>query len=110
MAIIPFPQPQEIHQKVPQDAPGKASRHPVDAYLSRMAPASRRGFLIALDNIAEIISNGTKDCYELDWAGLTYEDTARIREALAAGFATRTANYGLCALRGVLKECWRLAS
>jgi len=73
-----------------------------------MAPASARGFLIALNNIAEFISNDTKDCYELDWAGLTYQDTAGAREGLAAGYATRTANYGLCALRGVLKECWRL--
>jgi len=77
-------------------------------YLGRMAPASARGFLIALNNIAEFISNDTKDCYELDWAGLTYQDTAGAREGLAAGYATRTANYGLCALRGVLKECWRL--
>ena len=108
MAVIPFPKPQEIHQKSPQDAPGKATAQPVDVYLGRLGPASRRGFLIALDNIAEIISNGTKDCYQLDWASLTYQDTARAREGLAAGFATRTANYGLCALRGVLKECWRL--
>ena len=108
MAVIPFPKPQEMHQKSPQDAPRKATAHPVDVFLSRLGPASRRGFLIALDNIAEIISNGTKGCYELDWSGLTYQDTARAREGLAAGFATRTANYGLCALRGVLKECWRL--
>ena len=108
MAVIPFPKPQEMHQKSPQDAPRKATAHPVDVFLGRLGPASRRGFLIALDNIAEIISNGTKGCNELDWAGLTYQDTARAREGLAAGFATRTANYGLCALRGVLKECWRL--
>ena len=108
MAVIPFPKPQEIHQKSPQDAPRKATAHPVDSFLGRLGPASRRGFLIALDNIAEIISNGTKDSYQLDWAGLTYQDTARVRAGLADGFATRTANYGLCALRGVLKECWRL--
>ena len=108
MAVIPFPNPLEIHQKSPQDAARKATAHPVDVYLGRLGPASRRGFLIALDNIAEIISNGTKDCYKLDWAGLTYQDTAMAREGLAARFATRTANYGLCALRGVLKECWRL--
>ena len=54
------------------------------------------------------MSNGTKDCYGLDWASLTYQETSRIREGLAARFAVRTANYGLCALRGVLKECWRL--
>ena len=108
MAVIPFPNPLEIHQKSTLDAPRKASANPVDTYLGRMAPASARGFVIALNNIAELISKGTKNCYELDWAGLTYEDTAKIRGGLAAGYATRTANYGLCALRGVLKECWRL--
>jgi site-specific recombinase XerD len=107
MAVIPFPTPLEIHQKSPQDA-RKATAHPVDVDLGRMAPASAKGFLIALNNIASILSNGTKDGYQLDWAGLIYRDTARAREGLAAEFATRTAKYGLCALRGVLKECWRL--
>src|SRR5579863_553648 len=59
-------------------------------FLSRMAPASARGFRIALDNIAGIISNGTKDCYQLNWAGPSYGNTARAREGLAAGYATRT--------------------
>ena len=104
MSVIPFPNALEM----PQKAPRKATAHPVDVYLGRLGPASRRGFRIALDNIAGIVSNGTKDCYQLDWASLTYEETAKAREGLAAGFATRTANYGLCALRGVLKECWRL--
>src|SRR5580700_4282252 len=91
-----------------QDATRKASAHPVDVYLGRLGPASRRGFRIALDNIARIASNGTKDAHQLDWSSLTYQETSRIREGLASRFATRTANYGLCALRGVLKECWRL--
>ena len=108
MAVIPFPKPHEIQQEIHRDAPRKAVAHPVDVYLGRLSPASRRGFLIALANIASIVSNGTKDCYQLDWARLTYEDTAKAREGLAAGFAVRTGNYGLCALRGVLKECWRL--
>jgi site-specific recombinase XerD len=107
MAVIPFPKAHELHQKSPHDAPRKAVAHPVDVYLGRLSPASARGFLIALGNIARIISGG-KGCYQLDWATLTYEDTAKAREGLAAGYATRTANYGLCALRGVLKECWRL--
>ena len=104
MAVLLFQKPQETTQK----APRKASLHPCDTFLNRLSGASRRGFRIALDNIAGIVSNGTKDAYQLDWASLTYEETSRVREALAARFATRTANYGLCALRGVLKECWRL--
>ena len=108
MAVIPFPKTQEITHKGHRNASGKASRHPVDVYLSRVSPASARGLRIALDNIARMVSDGNKGCYELDWAGLSYQDTALAREGLAAKFATRTANYGLCALRGVLKECWRL--
>jgi site-specific recombinase XerD len=104
MALIAFPNPQET----PQKAPRKPCAHPVATYLGRVGVASGRGFRIALNNIAGIVSNGTKDCYGLDWASLTYQETSRIREALAARFAVRTANYGLCALRGVLKECWRL--
>lgn len=108
MAVIPFPKPQEIPHTNHQDAIRKTSAHPVDVFLGRVGPASARGFQIALENIARIVSAGTKGYYELDWASLTYQDTARAREGLAAGYATRTANYGLCALRGVLKECWRL--
>jgi hypothetical protein len=59
MAVIPFQKPQEIHQ----NAPRKASAHPVDVYLGRLSPASRRGLRIALDNIARIISNGAKDAW-----------------------------------------------
>jgi hypothetical protein len=42
MAVIPFPNPLEMHQKAPE----KATAHPVDTYFSRLSPASRRGFRI----------------------------------------------------------------
>jgi hypothetical protein len=82
--------------------------HPVDSYLLRLSESSRRGMRIALKNIAEIASGHPVDAYEFDWAALQYTDTIQIREQVAKRFSLHTANYNLCALRGVLKECWRL--
>lgn len=36
MAAIPFPNPVEIRQKLPQDAARKATAHPVDSFLGRL--------------------------------------------------------------------------
>jgi site-specific recombinase XerD len=88
-------------------AKGKPT-HPVDSYLMRLSESSRRGMRIALNNIAEIAFGERVDAYEFDWASLRYADTIRIREQVAKRFSLNTANYHLCALRGVLKECWRL--
>ena len=63
---------------------------------------------IALKNISGIASGKPVDPYEFDWAALQYADTIQIREQVAKRFSLHTANYHLCALRGVLKECWRL--
>ncbi len=86
----------------------KPRKHPVEVYLNRLAPSSRRGMLIALNNLARTIFNGQAGASELDWAELRYEDTTKLRKAMAERFTTRTANYHLCGLRGVFKECWRL--
>jgi hypothetical protein len=48
-----------------QNAPRTATTHPVDAYLGRLGVGSRRGFRIALANLAEIASNGKADLYGL---------------------------------------------
>ena len=82
--------------------------HPVDSYLLRLSEISRRGMKIALKNIAGIASGKPVDPYEFEWASLHYADTILIREQIAKRFSLHTANYHLCALRGVLKECWRL--
>jgi integrase len=62
----------------------------------------------ALDIIAAIVTDGRADALVLDWAQLRYQHTAAVRSALATRYAPATANKMLAALRGALKEAWRL--
>src|ERR1700730_7169511 len=84
-------------------------RHPVAVYLARLAPSSRRTMRAALDAIASLLSDDRCDAWSLDWRQLRYRHTTAVRALLADGrYAPSTANRHLAALRGVLKECWRL--
>ena len=85
-----------------------ADEHPVLVYLARLAPGSRRTMRQSLDTIAGIVSNGQANALTLDWARLGYQHTAAVRAILAEQFAPSTVNKMLAALRGVLKEVWRL--
>jgi site-specific recombinase XerD len=88
---------------------GSLQRHPAATYLARLAPSSRRVMRGALDAIASILTDDRCDALTLDWAALRYEHTTAVRAVLADGrYAPTTANRHLAALRGVLKECWRL--
>jgi site-specific recombinase XerD len=62
----------------------------------------------ALDTIAQLVSGGACDARTLPWAGMRYEHTQAVRAALAERYAPATANKMLAALRGVLREAWRL--
>lgn len=86
----------------------RAGNHPAAVYILSLALGSRRTMKEALDTIADILSSGMDDAVSLNWAGLRYQYTAHIREELAARYAPATANKMLSALRGVLKESWRL--
>lgn len=86
----------------------KADNHPAAVYIMSLAPGSRRTMKEALDTIAGILTSGRDDAVSLDWTGLRYQHTAAVREELAAKYAPATANKMLSALRGVLKESWRL--
>src|ERR1700681_693293 len=63
----------------------------------------------ALDAIASLLSDDQCAALSLDWHKLRSRHTTSVRALLADGhYAPSTANRHLAALRGVLKECWRL--
>jgi site-specific recombinase XerD len=63
---------------------------------------------VALETIAKHLSNGQVDAVNFDWAGLRYHSTSAVRQHLAKTYSPKTTNLAISALRGVLKECWRL--
>ena len=62
----------------------------------------------SLDTIAGLLTASQADALMLDWSRVGYQHTAAVRAALAERFAPATANKMLAALRGVLREVWRL--
>ena len=82
--------------------------HPVAVYLASMSEGSRRVVLGSLTTIAAIATNGRLDANAMPWHLLRYQHTQAIRSALSEQGSPATANRHLSALRGVLKECWRL--
>jgi site-specific recombinase XerD len=78
------------------------------AYLAGLAPGSRRTQGRALETLAELATGGRATANTLPWQALTPAHTAALRERLAERYAPATANRHLAALRGVLREAWRL--
>ncbi len=83
-------------------------RHPVAVYLSSLAPGSRRTMRQALGVIAKLVSGGRADTRNLAWEKLRYQHTQAIRAKLMETYSPASTNKLLAALRGVLKEAWRL--
>lgn len=88
--------------------PMPADRHPALVYLARLAPGSRRTMSAALDTMAGLLTSGACTMHTLHWGALRYQHTAAVRALLAELYAPATANKMLAALRGVLREAWRL--
>src|SRR5579864_4415563 len=85
-----------------------AARNPVAVYLARLAPGSRRAQKSALETMARLLTTNRLGAEELPWHLLGYQHTQALRAALADRYSPATANRHLAALRGVLKEAWRL--
>lgn len=85
-----------------------ADQHPAAVYLARLAPGSRRTMSTSLDVIAGLLTSYRCNMQTLDWSGLRYQHTSAVRAIVAKLYSPATANKMMCALRGVLKEAWRL--
>jgi hypothetical protein len=83
-------------------------RHPAAVYLASLGSGSRRTMRQSLSMIANILSGGRADVRSLKWEALRYQHCQAVRTALAEKYAPGTTNKMLAALRGVLKEGWRL--
>ena len=91
---------------VPPNLP--ADQHPAAVYLARLSSGSRRTMAGALDTVAGLLTSYRQNARTLDWSALRYQHTTAVRSMLSEVYAPATANKILAALRGVLKEAWRL--
>lgn len=86
---------------------GQPQHNPVVVYLTSLtSPRSRQTMRNDLAQIAQMI--GGDDALSFPWHTLEYAHTNELKSRLAAKYAPSTANRMLCAVRGVLKACWRL--
>ncbi len=92
----------ELAKETPED------KHPAALYLAQLGPGSRRTMTEALQKIARYLSDGRCDMRSLPWNAVRIEHTSALRTRLASELAPATANKHLAALRGVLKQVWRL--
>lgn len=95
------------YDAVPSPAP---DRHPVSVYLARLAPRSRRTMAGALHTVAQLLSGGAADAWQIPWSAVDYAHVQAVRTALVEQrqLAPASANLHLAALRSVLHEAWRL--
>ena len=85
----------------------QADKNPALVYLASLSESSRRPMKEGMTVIANMVQPGTAfDAFP--WAKLEYQHVQAIRTQLAAKYSASTANRHLSALRGVLKEAWRL--
>jgi integrase/recombinase XerD len=86
-----------------------ADQHPAAVYLASLASAhSRRNMTRYLHIMADLLTGGQADALTLDWSAVRYAHVQAVRTRLMDAYAPATVNGMLSALRGVLKEAWRL--
>jgi integrase len=96
---------------VPTHSGVPADMNPAIVYISRLrAKRSQETMRAALDVIARKITNGEENAVQFgaEWGELRYQHTAMIKTWLSQRYAEGTVNKMLSALRGVLKEAWKL--
>lgn len=82
-------------------------RGPTQVYLDGLAPITRECARGRLDVIASLLSPG-HDATTFAWHELTYRETTLAKSLLGERYAWQNANNYLTALKGVLREAFRL--
>ena len=106
------PQPAPPSDPVPALAePGVLDVNPAAVYLAgKPSAVGRRGLQRSLNRAAEILTGGmTKDALTVNWAEVRYQHVAALRSLLIdEGTTPATINHILSAVRGTVREAWRL--
>ena len=109
MEIVSAPDEREI---VPIVAfPGSPDQNPAIVYLAgKASEVGRRGLRRSLDRAAEIFTGGlATSALVVDWTEVRYQHVAALRAVLLDDDAKpATINHVLSAVRGTIKEAWRL--
>ena len=99
-------------ERVPaRSDPGLLDRNPAAVYLHGKASATgRRGLQRSLDRAAEILTGGVNgDALLVNWAEVRYQHVAAMRAKLIDDDTTAaTINHTLAAVRGTIREAWKL--
>lgn len=91
-----------------REAPAPA-RSPAASFLAQLRPSGRRTQLGALRRAARLLCGAPVEPTACPWHLVRYEHVVAVRAVLAAaGHAPSYVNAHLTALRGVLREAWRL--
>ena len=91
--------------------PGARDQNPALVYLAAKPSAvGRRGLQRSLDRAAEILTGGlAKNAFVVNWAEVRYQHVTAMRALLVeSGAKPATINHVLAAVRGTLREAWRL--
>ena len=92
-------------------APEPPDRNPAEVYLrGKPSATGRRGLQRSLERAAEILTGGvTTDAFAVNWTEVRYQHLMAMRSLLLDTDAKpATINHTLAAVRGTLREAWRL--
>ena len=91
--------------------PGAPDRNPALVYLAgRPSSVGRRGLQRSLNRAAEILTGGlSRSALTVNWTEVRYQHVQALRALLIdSGAKPATINHVLAAVRGTLREAWRL--
>ena len=113
-AVLALPAPDHPSSPEPVPivtAPPRLDQNPAAIYLNgKPSAVGRRGLRRSLERAAEVLTGGlTTDAFAVHWAEVRYSHVMALRSLLIEGDAKpATINHVLAAVRGTIREAWRL--